>query len=272
MEIIFDGWTTILAATALAGTILTLIILVMEKYKSGHKVDAKFRWLLWVSSEKTKTLSVTNIFLIIIYEILFGIEIITSACALIINDNNEIIELSSWCGIAMYLYVLFLVIYIIISSNKYKNRIKVVMKVFEKGVFQRMHESIKVGGGGAMKPMLNGMLLLSALLLFLRIKQVYIKLSNGEIKLSFFVSIVIILAIMLWIVLIKSEKLQSMTIDKGELRYRNWYGKLDHCAIDEIRRIEENGAYIFFFRSEKEIFAKFNVFTKGLDRLLEDDG
>lgn len=62
-----------------------------------------------------------------------------------------------------------------------------------------------------------------------------------------------------------------MTIEKGELIYRNWYGKLDHCAIEKIMRIEENGAYVFFFRSEKDIFAKFNIFTKGLDELLDDE-
>ena len=262
MEMILDGWTLILAATAFAGTFLTLIILGMGKYKSGHKVDAKFRWLLWVSPEETKMFSVTDIFLIIIYEILFGIEIITSICALIINDNNEIIELSSWCGIAMYLYVLLLAIYVIILSNKYKNRIKVVIKVFKKEVFQHMHEIIKVGGGGAMKPMLDGMQLLSALLLLLRIKQVCIKLSNGEIKLSFFISIVIILAIMIWIVLIKSEKLQSMAIDKGELIYRNWYGKLDHCAIDEIKRIEETGTYIYFSLKVKKKYLQNSTYSQ----------
>lgn len=269
MEMMIDGWTMMLATTALAGTILTLIVSVSGKYNNAHNINTKFLWLLWAVPKEIKMFTLSDIFLIIVYEILFGAEIVLSGYSLITNDINEIENMSSWCGMMIFIYIVILSIYVILLSYnaKRKNKIKTIVKVFNKEVLQ--NGNTKVGGGGALNPLIYEMFLLLALQLLIRIKQIFIMFSDRNMKLVFFISIIIILAIMIWLVLIKSERLHFMTIDKGGLTYRNWHGKLDRCATDKILRIEENGAYIFFFKDEKEIFAKFNILTKGLNELLD---
>ncbi len=264
----FDGWTMMLAATALAGTILTLIVSVSGKYNNTYNINTKVLWLLWAVPKEIKMFTLIDIFLIIVYEILFGAEIILEIYSLI-TTNNEMENMSSWCGIVIFIYIVLLSIYVILLSYsaKRKNKIKTIVKVFNKEVLQ--NGNTKVGGGGALNPLICEMFLLLALLLLIRIKQIFIMFGSRNMELVFFISIIIILAIMIWLVLIKRERLHFMTIEKGRLTYRNWYGKLDHCAMDKILRIEENGAYIFFFRNEKEVFAKFNIFTKGLGELLD---
>lgn len=204
----------------------------------------------------------------ILYEILFRAEVILEICSLFIKDIGKIANLSSQYGIIMFIYTFIIVIYVIFMPNYAKNEEKTIVREFKKEIFGGNTGNVIVGGGGALKPIISGMMLLLILLLLGYMKRAFTMSGNKNMEVIIFIPAIIYFIIIAWLILIKIGKLHTMFVNKGEIVYINWYGKRNFCKVDEIKRIEEVGAYVFFFKSEKEIFAKFNIFTKGLKELL----
>ncbi len=271
MEIIFVGWILALTGTLLTGFILLLVIAALGKHRKCVRLGS-LRRLLWICPNRMNEAPILDIFMIIIFEILFGVEMVLGVYSLVTCEVEEIEYRGIWCGNIMFIYAFICCVYIAVLSN-YMVRKRGITTCSKKISIEqvRMKGSIKIGGGGLFRSLFKGMILLSIVVFSLFIKSFFMTVSNKQ-EMSMFVLISISLILfIIWLVLIVSGKVKKLVIKEDGLIYRNWYGKQFFCLIDEIQKIEMVGCNIILFKNESEIFAKFNNFTEGFEEILEDE-
>lgn len=271
MEIIFVGWILALIGTLLTGYILLLVIAALGKHRRCIGVR-RIRQLLWICPKRINEAPILDIFFIIIFEILFGVEMVLGVYSLVVCEVEEIGQKGAWCGNNMFIYAFVSCVYIAVLSNYIvrKNGTTTCSKKISINQV-RMRGSVKIGGGGLFRPLLKGMILLSTVVFFLFIKSFFMTVNNRQGMVKFILISSVLVLFIVWMVLIVSGKVKKLIVKEDELIYKNWYGKQFCCFTDEIQKVELVGCNIILWMNEREIFAKFNNFTEGFEKILEDD-
>lgn len=271
METIFAGWILALIGTLLTGYILLLVIAALGKHRKCIGIR-RIKKLLWICPKGISEAPISDIFFVIIFEILFGAEIMLAVYSLVVCRIEEIGEKGAWCGNNMFIYAFVSCVYITVLSNyiirKYETTTcskKISVKLI------RLEGSVKIGGGGLFRSLLKGMILLTTVVLLLFIKSFFVTVNNGQGMVGLILISSALVLFIVWMVLMVSGKVKELVVKADELIYKNWYGKEFCCFIDEIQKVELVGCNIILWRNEREIFAKFNNFTDGFEKILEDD-
>ncbi len=205
------------------------------------------------------------------YRIL-GTGVTLGVYSLVICEVEEIEQKGAWCGNNMFIYAFVSCVYIAVLSNYIVRKHGITTcskKISIKQV--RMRGSVKIGGGGLFRPLFKGMILLSTIVLFLFIKSFFLPVNNRQGTTKFILVSSAIVLFIIWMILMVSSKVKKLVVKEDELIYRNWYGKQFCCFIDEIQKVEIVGCNIILWMNEREIFAKFNNFTEGFEKILEDE-
>lgn len=271
MELIIDGWIIAMAGTVLNGSILLLIIARVIQDQRCHNMG-KVRQLLWLYPQAMGSFRILDILIGLIFEVLFMGEIILAFCLLIASDVYTSDLAGYFCGMFMILYtfadVIYLVLYCIRVNQKYETAVYSkklnLRKIKEKQV-------IKAAGGGLFAPLFKGMLIFSILILANYVKSVFVTIGNNGAIISLILKSAFNLVFIIWLVLMINGRIKALVVNEKEIIYISWYGKKAVCPINEIQKIEVYACYIFLWRSNGEIFAKFNCYTKGFDSILEQD-
>ena len=270
IELIMDGWTMAVASTMLSGSILLLIIARNVENQRCYEMG-RLRWMLWICPKTINRFSLLDILFSIAFEILFMGEVILALYLYITSGIYATDWGGYFCGMVMYLYTFVSIIYIVIFTfyGSRKNETVIHSRKFNTGQIENMTK-IKIGGGGLFKQLLKGILVFSILIFVNYLKKFFWAIMNGQGAIRILPIMIITFIFIIWLILITNGRVKAMVVDKKEVVYINWYGKKTRCAINEIQKIEKHPCYIFLWKNS-ELFAKFNSYTEGIEKILEED-
>ena len=271
VESIMDGWTMAVASTMLSGSILLLIIARKTEDQRCYEMG-RLRWMLWIYPKAINRFSLLDILFSIVFEILFAGEVILPLYLYTISNIYDIDFGGYFCGMVMFLYTLVSIIYMVIYAfyGSRKNEMVIRSRKFNTEQIENM-KKIKIGGGGLFKQLLKGILVFSIVIFANYLNKFFLVITNGERIINILPIMIITFIFIIWIILIINGRVKTMVIDKKEVVYTNWYGKKTRCAINEIQKIEKHPCYIFLWKNRSELFAKFNSYTEGIEKILEED-
>lgn len=271
IELIMDGWIMAVASTMLSGSILLLIIARNVENQRCHEMG-RLRWMLWICPKTINRFSMLDILFSIVFEILFMAEVILALYLYITSGIYATDGGGYFCGMVMFLYTFVSIIYMVICAfyGSQKNETVIRSRKFNTGQIENM-KKIKIGGGGLFKQLLKGILVFSIVITANYLKKFFLVIMNGQRAINILPIMSITFIFIVWIILIINGIVKTMVIDKKEVVYTNWYGKKTRCAINEIQKIEKHPCYIFLWENRSELFAKFNSYTEGIEKILEED-
>lgn len=268
---IFVGWILALLGTLLTGVFLLVVVASLRTYRRCARME-KLRWSLWVCPKRINEVPVLDILFIIVFEILFGVEVVLGVYSLVSYEVEEIEQIVALCGNSALMCVFVSYVYTAVLSNYFVRRYGLITCFKKISIEQiRTRGGIKIGGGGLFRTLFKGMILLSTIVLFLFIKSFFMIVKDRQEIAKLILASSVMVLFIIWMILMINGKVKNLAVKGNELIYRNWYGKQFCRFIDEIQKIEIVGCNIILWINEHEIFAKFNNFTEGFEKILEDE-
>lgn len=214
--------------TAVSGCGLLLIAISTSEFRKTYTLNNMLKWILWVCPQEVNKLAYLDIFLIMVFEIFFGLEIILVIYSMfmIMKSIRSAENIYAQCEMALFLYLIIICVYItlLLFYMVKRGRIKITHKYLI-DLTNKKIEKIKVYGGGIHRALSKGLLLLLILIWCLEIKIFCIELTQKNVEMNLLLWIFITLLFIVWFTLMLKGKIQSMIVDKEKIIYRETYAE-----------------------------------------------